>query len=532
MNLHRVRRLAGTLVASQLRSGRAGSDPRSFLGRTEVIALADAAVFLFAWFVGEFLVRALPLTTSQLALLVDSAAPLVPLVAVAAVLVAGVMFELTTTSKFSGSDAANWLPITPSEYVAASSSAIAYTYSPAIALLLGALFPVAVAGGVLPIYVLAAALSALALFEGAVLVEMVRAVTQRASSVASGRRGSATFLLRAVLLIVLILAFNLAFNPVFLLAFLREFSSFTILTAVIPLFWSTQALTEWAGGAPGLGSAFALGEVGFVAALLYLAGELRVRFWVPAPSEVELSAPATQAGHPLLAMLGLSRPEAAIVSKDLRGFVRRREMLPTLVVPVVLIVLLFVEGGTLGRLGSVLWVGWVAGFFALLLAVTSLGQERRSLQSLYAFPITARTILRAKATSVFLPSLLAAFAMSLAVGALFGFSALEYFGLVFVNGVGVVVLALWGLVFAARFSDYQDRPRPQYLRPGAMLGAMASGMVLLFAILIPASVAFLFPSPSSAILAVDAAALAIAAAGLAFYWARTGFDRLFRELPF
>jgi hypothetical protein len=532
MDLHRVRRLTGTLVSSQLRSGRSGSNPRSFFGRTDIIALADVILFLFAWAAGEAVVRSVPLTVAQFSLLIDAAAPLLPLVAVAAVLVAGLMFELTTTAKFSGSDAANWLPITPTEYVAASSAAIAYTYSPAIALLLGALLPVAQAGGALPVFALAAVLSALALGEGAVLVEMVRATTQRASSVASGRRGSATFVLRAVLLIVLILVFNLAFNPIFLLGFLRQFSSFAILTAVIPVFWSTQALTEWVDGAPYLAGAFALAQVGFVAVLVYVAGWLRARFWVPAPTEVQLSAPSSRPGHPFLVALGLSRPEAAIVSKDLRGFVRRREMLPTLVVPVVLVVLLFVEGGAIGRLGSVLWVGWVAGFFALLLAITSLGQERRSLQSLYACPITARDILRAKATSVYLPSLLGAVAMSLVVGTLFRFSVLEYFGLVLVNAAGAAVLTLWGLVFAARFSDFQERPRPQYLRPGAMLGAMASGMVLLFAILIPASLALLSPSPSTAVLALEAASFAVVVGTLALFWARSGFERLFRELPF
>jgi len=532
MNFHRVRRLSSTLVASQLRSGRSGSNPRGFFGRAVVIALADVALFLVAFGGAEAVVRTSSLTSAQLALLVDTTAPLLPLVAVAAVLVAGVMFELTATVKFSGSDAANWLPITPSEYVAASSSAIAYTYSPAIALFLGALLPLAWAAGVVPTYALAAALSALALFEGAVLVEMVRATTQRATALGSGRRGSATFVLRAVLLIVLILAFNLAFNPVFLLGFLQQFSSVSILTALVPVFWSTRAISEWVGGAAYVGAAFALGQAAFVGMLVYLAGELRVRFWVPAPTEVRLSAPSPQRGHPILDALGLSRPEAALVSKDLRGFVRRREMLPTLVVPIVLVVLLFVEGGTIGRFGSVLWVGWVAGFFALLLAVTSIGQERRSLQSLLAFPITARAVLRAKATSVLFPSLLGAVAMALTVGALFGFSPLEYFGLVLANGAGAVVLALWGLVFAARFSDFQDRPRPQYLRPGAMLAAMGSGMVILFAILLPASYAVLVPSPSTVVLGLEAALLAVAVGALALYWARTGFDRLFRELPF
>jgi hypothetical protein len=532
VNLHRVGRLSRILVVSQVRSGRASSDPGSFFGRPYAIAFLDLAAFLGAFAVVAWGLESVRISTTNLATLANDVFPFLPLVSVAAVLIAGVMFELTNTARFSGSDAANWLPITPSEYVAASSAAIAYSYTPAIALLLGGLLPIAVAGGVAATYLLCAGLSAVGLYQGGVLVEMVRATTQRSSGFGSGRRGQLGIVFRAALLVVIILAFDLAFNPVFLLAFLQRFSTYSYVTALVPFLWSTRGLTAWVSGDRLLGSAFALAQLGFVGLLVYLAGALRVRFWVPAASEIQISPAVSARGHPFLAMLGLSPAEAAIVSKDLRGFVRRREMLPTLVVPIVLIVLMLVEGSAIGAFGSVLWMGWVAGFFALLLAVTSVGQERRSFQSFYAYPISARAVLRAKATAVLLPALVGAAAMAIVIGFVFALAPLAVAAFVLVNGAGAVLLTLWGLVFAARFSDFQERPRPQYLRPGAMLGAMGSGMVLLFAVLVPAALAVLSAwGPDSLGFAAWTVAFALAASALAIHWARTGFDRLFREIP-
>jgi hypothetical protein len=532
VNLHRVGRLAGTLVASQLRSGRSTSNPRSLFGRPFAIAVYDLAAFVGAFAVVFSLLPSASISAADLATVADYAFPFLPMVAVAAVLIAGVMFELTSTARFSGSDAANWLPITPTEYVAASSGAIAYSYSPAIALFLGGLLPIALAGGVTATYLLCLFLSVVALFEGGVLVEMVRSTTQRTSGLGSGRRGQLGILLRALLLIVLILVFDLAFNPVFLLGFLQRFSTYGFVTALVPFLWSTRGLTAWVDGDPLLGGAFVAGQVAFVGVLVYLAGMLRVRYWVPTATEVQIAPGASSRGHPFLVVLGLSPPEAAIVSKDLRGLVRRREMLPTLVVPVVLVILMLVEGAAIGPLGSVLWVGWVAGFFALLLAVTSLGQERRSFQSFYAYPITPRTVLRAKATSVLVPAVIGASAMAAAVGVIFRLAPVSVAAFVVLNAAAAVLLALWGLVFAARYSDFQDRPRPQYLRPGAMLGAMGSGMLLLFALLIPGAFALLGGwGPASVGLILWIIGFAVAAGALASHWARTGFDRLFREIP-
>jgi predicted permease len=531
MDPHKIRRLSTVLVASQMRSGRSSSDPRSILGQPIIIGLADLALFLGAFVLVGSTVHSLGASAPTLLAAVNGVIPFVPIAAVGVVVVAGTMFELTGTAKFSGSDAVNWMPITPGEYVASSAGAIAYTYSPAIALLLGGLLPFSLVEGTGVTYVLTFVLALLALFEGAFLVEMVRAVSTRVSSVGSGRRGPATFVLRAVILVAVILILDLALNPVFLFGAVQRLSAFPVFSAAIPLFWSSRALTEWISNQYPLAAAFAAGQLAFVLLLGVLAARLRVRYWVPVPAEVRLDPHRYARDHPILAGVGLSRPEAAIVSKDLRGFVRRREMLPLLVVPIVLVLLLVIEGSSFGRLGMILWVAWVAGFFGLLLSIASVGQERRSFQQLFAFPITGRMVFRAKAATVLLPVSVGTVAMALGVGVFAGFGALAVAGMVLLTAGAGMVMTLWGLVFASRYSDFQDRPRPQFLRPGAMIVATASGVALLSAIVIPGGYAVSDPAFASLGVALTSATLGIVVGCLAYWFARSGFDSLFREVP-
>ena len=532
MELHRVRRLAEILVASQLRSGRSSSDPKSFFGRPALIGVIDIGLFLGIAGLAAASLGAAAVSRSQDAAIANAFLPFVPLVAVSVVLIAGLMFELTTTAKFASSDAANWLPISPWEYLSASVAAIAYTYSPAVAVTLGALLPISLAGGTGPVYAATVALAAAGLVEGAVLIEMVRAATQRASSVTAGRRGHVNLVLRAFVLVLVILLLQFAFNPVFLLGFTQRLASVALVTAAVPFFWSTEALTQWSAGNLALGAGFALAQLAFIAALAYFASDLRERYWAPAPTEVRLEAHRYAARNPLLAAFGLSAAESALVSKDLKGLVRRREMLPTLVVPVVLVVLVLVEGGALGGLVSVLWIGWVAGFFALLVAGTSVGQERKALQSLYAFPLSSDNIVRAKAAFVLVPASIVALGLALLVGFFFGLSPATFVGVLLLVLAVSVVLTFWGLAFASRYSDFQERPRPQFLRPGGMIAATGSGMALLFAMLTPGAFALLYPSPLSVPLGLVTLGLVVVVGGLGVSWTRSGFRELFRQLPF
>jgi hypothetical protein len=536
MDLHAVRRIATVLVASQLRSGRSTSDPKSLFARPAIFAVVDVALFGVLFGLTSLVVPADPRLEAVVYPLLLQFLPYLPLYAVATVLVAGITFELTATAKFTGSDAVNWLPVTPGEYVLASSTAIAYTYSPALALILGPVAALSLGVGLGGSLVLVGVLAAVGLLEGAFLVEMVRAATQRVGS-GGGRHGRLSLVVRAVALLVLVLALQLAFNPVFLLDSLHGLGTLDAISAYVPVFWATHALDLWLAGAAGLALLFGAGQVAFAALLLGLAAEMRVRFWVVTATEYRFSDHAYASEHPFLAALGLSRAEAAIVSKDFTGLTRRREMLPMLVVPLVIVIVLLVEttsGAGAGAPGpwEFILVEWAGGFFALLLATTSVGQERRAMQTLFAAPLVGRNVFRAKLTSVVVPALLVTAAISVGTGVFFGAGGFAIAGLALVGCAAATAVGVWGLAFAARYSDFQERPRPQYLRPSAMMAAVGSGMAILFSVLIPGGIAL--TGSGSAALAAGAvcAAVAIAAIGAGWHFARVGFDQLLRELPF
>jgi hypothetical protein len=536
VDLHSVRRIAGVLVASQIRSGRSSSDPKSFLARPGIFAVVDVALFVVLFVLTSIAVPPTSRLTTLVLPLLQTALPFLPLFAVATVLVAGVMFELTATVKFAGSDAINWLPVTPGEYVLASSSAIAYTYSPALAFVLGPVAALSLDVGLGGSVALVAFLSIVGLFEGAFLVEMVRSATQRVGG-SGGRRGRFALILRAAALLVLVLSLQLAFNPVFLLDSLQGLSVLGTVSTFIPVFWSVHALDLWLAGNVPLALAFVVAQLVFAALLLFIAAELRVRFWVVSSAEFSFEAHEYASRHPILSALGLSRAEAAIVTKDFHGLSRRREMLPMLIVPMVIFIVILVENGgisgsTFPKTLGLVFIGWAGGFLALLLATTSVGQERRAFQTLYAAPVSGRSVFRAKTAAVLLPALVVTLLLTIAAGLVFRLDWPTAGGLALVGGAAAVAVSFWGLAFAARFSDFQERPRPQYLRPSAMLVASISGMGLLFSVLVPGAVALTASGVSAFTDGVVCLGIAAGATGVSWYLSRRGFDRLFRELPF
>jgi hypothetical protein len=532
VNLHRVGRLAWVLSASQSRSGRSTSDPRSLLGQPSFLAVLDVIGFVVPFLFVEQILSGLSSGRAAEAYVVGIVGPFLPLYAVASVALAGVLFELTTSARFAASDAANWLPVTPAEYVAASALAIAWTYAPVLAVALGLVTPLAIGGGAVPTLVFAAALSVLGLVEGGLLVEMVRATAQRTGSISVRGHGRLTLFLRLALLVLLVLVLDLALNPIFLFDFFERFSSYLTLLSAVPLFWSTLALSLWSAGAPGLAAAVAAGQVAFVALLLWGAARLRRRYWVPSTGELSIASRPGGGDHRLLRSLGLSPPEAAITAKDLRGLVRRREMMPILAIPIVLAILLVVESSTVTGFAALLWGGWVVALFALLLATRSLGQERRAVIHLYIYPVPPRSVFRAKAAYVVLPSVVTAVVLVGLVGAALGLGPAALAAYVALNAANAVVLGLWGLVFASRYSDFQDRPRPRDLATGATLVALGSGSLLVFGTLLPAGLLLSgLGGPARGWLVAWVVGLLLAAGLGAYAAARLGFERLLRQLP-
>ncbi len=539
MDGHRVRRLAEVLVASQLRNGRATSDPKSFFGRGISILVLDVAAFLLAYFGATgFLSLASQVEPSIAGSSAAVLLPILPAVAMGIILVGGVMFELTASARFAGSDAVNWLPLVSSEYVMASTLAIAYSYSLPLALGFGAGLAIAVATGQYLTFGVAAALALLAVIEAGFLIEVVRSITQRMGSVVVGRAGRVTIVARAAIIVVVLLVLQFSFNPALLYDLLGPSGPGVAIATYVPFLWTSRIVYATHAGAYAVGGLFAVGVAGLFAGCALLAFRLRERYWVPAPIEIKLAAHAYGETHPWLARLGFGPVEASIVTKDLHGLFRRKEMVPLLALPVVLgisgLVSLGASGSGSGP-GTILWASIVAGFFALFLATTSIGQERRGLVNLYANPVPSRSVFRAKAGLVVLLAGSFGLAVSIALGLLYKLPFWSAAGTWAISLMATLEGTFVGLTFAVRYSDFQERPRPQYLRPAAMIGAMGVGMLVLLLTAGPLAFGIAAPQLGSAVLIpllLFGAAVALLVIPITFYSARTGMDRMMRELPF
>jgi hypothetical protein len=498
----------------------------------------DVVAFAVAYALAAEVIRSLasvdPSALNSVASLVE---PFLPVLALGVVLVAGVMFELTTTARFATSDAINWLPVRPEEYVLASSLAIAYSYSLAVALLAGVGLAVAISTSTVPVYLLAAGISVVSLLEGGFLIEMLRSATQRASAWLGGRAGRLTVVFRAAIILLVLLLFQVVFNPVILEELLRSIGSISVLTTFVPLLWGPRAVYAGLDGAALLTVLFTSGQLAVVAGLGWVAATLRQRYWSPAPTEIRVEGQGFGSPHRMLRALGFSNVESSLISKDLRGLTRRREVLPILMTPIVLgiVGLLGVTGASSGQpFSTVIWGGWVAGFFALILALTSVGQERRSIQNLYSLPVPSGAVFRAKAGTVLLVTLTFAVGWSLVTTLWFRYDGFVLLGIAGASAIAVVEGTFIGLAFAARYSDFQERPRPQFLRPAAMLSASMTGMLLIFASILPIAFALGgLPVAGGAVAwAVSAAAAAALVIGGAYAFASAGFTSLLREMPF
>lgn len=539
MDLHRVRRLAWVLVASEMRSGRGTANPRSFVGQPGFLLVIDAFALGALAVLGSLFFHAAAVSAPALiGIAVSQGLPVLPLFCLGGVVLAGLLFELNRSVRFSTSDAANWLPLTPREYVLASSTAIAFSDSLIVAVAVGIALAIGGGSGDWPAVALSIGLSLNGLLAGALVVEMVRSATQRATAALSGRSGRVALVGRLLLFVLVIVVFEVFFSPLLLYRLLGAITRLGPVSYWIPLLWAPLSVEGWVGGNAAGAALFLLLSAALTVGFVYGAASLRVRFWSPSPPEVRMEVHAYSESHAFLGRLGLDRVEAALVAKDLRGLFRRREMLPVLAIPAVLLVVIAITGVTSGSPTGVgflgIYAGWLCGFAALWMATTSFGQERKAIQTLYQLPVTPSSIYRAKRAVPLLFAVAYAGILTVALAVLEPSQPLVLIGLFAANLSAGVLSALLGLAFAARFSDFQERPRPQFIRPWAMLLAMFVALPLNFgilgvAVLILTSIAAGAGAP---IYLTVGLVVFVGASGWVFgHLARSGAMRLLRELP-
>src|SRR5256712_1508925 len=94
----------------------------------------------------------------------------------------GLLWEVNASTEAESTDAINWLPITPSEYVAASALSTSYTYSPLLMVAFGYSLPIGILTGNLAGFLVLVPIALLSTSIGSVSAQILRSTFASAST--------------------------------------------------------------------------------------------------------------------------------------------------------------------------------------------------------------------------------------------------------------------------------------------------------------------------------------------------------------
>ena len=184
----------------------------------------------------------------------------------------------------------NWLPVTASEYVLASTLSLLIYYSIFPVVVLGATLSLAYVFGDLGAWELAAALSMFGIIASTSILEIARAVLNRFSTSFYKRGGRAAIALRALSGVIIIIMFRALFYPTVYEHFLGVITPSFGPTWLVPLLWASVAVTALLSSNLFVSLLFSLLAIGFAIVLFFSAVTLRSKYWVPMQPSVRISS--------------------------------------------------------------------------------------------------------------------------------------------------------------------------------------------------------------------------------------------------
>jgi hypothetical protein len=491
LNWSTIKSLATVLFKSYFRASRYGR--RSILSNPLVIASLNIVLFALPF---ALLMYALPLVPADL---MNSFKPVaknvlivLPVFLTSAVILAGILFELGQASGLASSEAVNWLPVSPAEYVVASTFSLVFTYSSLLFICLGVTIPIALNIPSLQSVVLFLVLaSVLAFFWGAVIVEALRSVMNRISTTLYKKSGRLGVILRIVLVIVLLVAVQTAFNPYILYVALSGIVAGVNLAWFIPIIWPSVAVASFLVSDVARTIVFALFSLFFTVLIFEAAFRLRAKYWSPVPVTISLSKSTVYVPQGK-SFLWLDPVAFAVASKEMRSLARRREMARFLAIPVVLVVASLLPALTssanpsAGLSGvSLALLAEISFIMPMMLSSITIGQEGRSIANIYMLPISADELVLGK---LFLPWILSG-AGILVIALLLQFLVPAAAGLFWATLVfaafNMFVQSYVGLGTGSRYPSFDTGPRARYLSFTGFIVAFIVGGLATLAILTP-----------------------------------------------
>lgn len=480
MKLGNVKRLASILLLSQLRLR--GEKGRSWLRTPRGLMAVNLIVFLGSLILVYSILQMVPEEDAlPIRLLSTQIMSFLPLITLSFMIIYSMLFIIGESAQFSSSEIINYMPVTATEFVLASTLSTAYMYLYILTAVLGISLALAAHFGALGIWGMAALLSAFFMVVGGFVGEVIRALVNRASSSFSKRGGRSAIFTRAVLIVAILAVSQLIFNPNLMFRLLQSFAPQMYAIWFIPVMWPSMAVLEQAAGNTAWALVYCTSAAAFGLAMMAIGVALRRRYWVPLPVTIRLAAPKeggySRAGW--LSRLGFTAQESAVMRKDMRSLLRRKEMVRFLALPIIITVPLFFTYVGTGDAQDLYFMAAMisfigAGMFALFLSIIAVGQEGQAIWALYSSPLTAMELFKAKIALPFMLSLLPGLVLPIAVSALLGATPTVMLGLTGVTVMLCVLASFVGSYFGSKYYDIDEKPRSTYVRGTGMLLAFAA----------------------------------------------------------
>jgi hypothetical protein len=449
--------------------------------------LVDAALFAaplaFMWYIVGMIPESM---TTVLAGLVTQAMIGIPVLMTSAVIVAGLMFELGQGSAISSSEAVNWLPLTPGEYVVASALSTSFIYSEILAITAGLTLPLAFRSGLFDFWPPAMMLSLLSLILGALIVEILRSVMNRVSSTVYRKSSRLGMITRLVALILLFVVIQIAFQPYLLYYVLGQLTAGVETVWVLPIVWPAIALISFTGRDLLRAALFSGLSVGFTLLVYEAASQLRRIYWSPIPISISFDSSTEYIPHSSSKLrLGYNPLEAVLALKEFRALLRRKDMARFIAIPIVIIIssilpiLLTPGGGDLGE--PVFIITLMIPYIApLMFSTIVIGQEGKSVMNLLTLPIKPIELIKGKLAPAWLISGVATIGVMLGLEFITPISLIDASEILSTAILVILINSFIGLGVGARWPDYNVGARSRYVSlKGFLIGFLLAGLTSL-----------------------------------------------------
>ena len=444
----------------------------------------DVIAFIVPVLVLQFVVGILPADLKVvLAPIFVQAMISVPVLMTSAVIVSGLMFELGQGSAIFSSEAVNWWPVTPREYVAASALSTSSLYSVFLALSAGITLPLAIKFELFYVWPVMVLLSVFALFLGAFIVEFLKSIMNRVSAVAYKKSGRITMAVRLVAIVFLLSIIQMAFQPYVLYWFFDKIVAGIEVVWMVPFVWSSAAMVSLFRYDIAQTALFALFSLLFTFALYEVASRFRRRYWSPVPILISIDESSEYIPQGSISKgIGFGSFASLLALKEFRALTRRKDLARFIAIPIVIAVSILAPviaspGDMSGRGPGFFLAAMMPFFVPLMFATMSIGQEGISIMNLLSLPVKANDLIKGKLAPAWLISGATTFAVIVLMEIFAPLGLSSILAIVVVSSMAVIINSFIGLGVGSRWPDYTVGARSRYVTlTGFLVGFALSGL--------------------------------------------------------